>query len=48
MSNRVVYFYIKGRYVDFNRKVFSEVPINMGILKFCGLKLINSLDVSPL
>ncbi len=48
ISNRVVYFYIKGRYIDFNGKVFSEVPINIGILKFCGSKLINSLNVFPL
>jgi hypothetical protein len=44
----VVYFYIKGRYIDFNRKVFSKVPINTGILKFRGLKPINSLNVFPL
>jgi hypothetical protein len=34
MSNGVVYFYIRGRYIDFNGKVFSKVPINTGILKF--------------
>ena len=47
-SNRVVYFYIKGRYVNFNRKVFGEVPINIGILKFRSLKPINSLNIFPL
>ncbi|KAH8742368.1 hypothetical protein F5882DRAFT_313582, partial [Hyaloscypha sp. PMI_1271] len=47
-SNRVIYFYIKGYYVDFNRKVFGKVPINIGILKFRGLKPINSLNVFPL
>jgi hypothetical protein len=45
MSNRVVYFYIKGYYVDFNRKVFSKVLINTGILKFRSLKPINSLNI---
>jgi hypothetical protein len=34
MFNGVAYFYIRGRYIDFNRKVFGEVPINIGILKF--------------
>jgi hypothetical protein len=48
ISDRVVYFYIKGYYIDFNRKVFGEVLINIGILKFCGSKPINSLDVFPL
>jgi hypothetical protein len=43
-----VYFHIKGRYVDFNGKVFGEVPIDTGILKFRGSKPINSLDVFPL
>ena len=45
MSNKVVYFYIKGYYVDFNKKVFSKAPINIGILKFYRLKPINSLNV---
>jgi hypothetical protein len=48
ISNKVVYFYIKGRYIDFNKKVFGEVLINTGILKFYKLKLINSLDIFPL
>jgi len=47
-SDGVVYFHIKGRYVDFNGKVFGEVLIDTGILKFRGLKPINSLDVFPL
>ena len=47
-SDRVVYFHIKGRYIGFNGKVFGEVPINTGILKFRGSKPINSLDVFPL
>jgi hypothetical protein len=47
-SDGVVYFHIKGRYVDFNGKVFGEVPIDTGILKFRGSKPINSLDVFPL
>jgi hypothetical protein len=34
MSNKVAYFYIRGRYIDFDKKVFGEVLINMGILKF--------------
>jgi hypothetical protein len=45
MSDRVVYFYIKGYYVDFNRKVFSEVLISISILKFCRLTPINSLNI---
>lgn len=44
----MVYFHIKGRYVDFNGKVFGKVPINTGILKFRGSKPINSLDIFPL
>jgi hypothetical protein len=47
-SDGVVYFHIKGRYVDFNGKVLGEVPINTGIMKFRGSKPINSLDVFPL
>ena len=47
-SNGVAYFHIRGRYVDFDGKVFGEVPIDMGILKFRGSKFINSLDVFPL
>lgn len=47
-SDGAVYFHIKGRYVDFNGKVFGEVPIDTGILKFRGSKPINSLDVFPL
>jgi hypothetical protein len=47
-SDGVAYFHIKGRYVDFNGKVFGEVPIDTGILKFRGSKPINSLDVFPL
>ena len=42
------YFYIKERYLDFDRKVFSKVYIVIRILKFRGLKLITSLDVFPL
>jgi hypothetical protein len=48
MSNKVVYFYIKGRYINFNRKVFGKVFINIGILKFYSLKPINSLNIFPL
>ena len=48
ISDKVIYFYIKGYYVDFNRKVFGEVLINIGILKFRRLKPINSLNVFPL
>jgi hypothetical protein len=48
MFNKVVYFYIKGRYIDFNRKVFNKVLINISILKFRSLKLINSLNIFPL
>jgi len=43
-----VYFYIRGRYVDFDGKVFGEVLIDIGILKFRGSKPINSLDVFSL
>jgi hypothetical protein len=48
MSNKVIYFYIRGHYIDFDKKVFSEVFINMGILKFRGSKPINSLNIFPL
>ncbi len=44
-SNRVIYFYIKGHYIDFNKKVFNKIPINIDILKFYKLKTINSLNV---
>jgi hypothetical protein len=47
-SDEVAYFHIRGRYVDFDGKVFGEVPIDTGILKFRGSKPINSLDVFPL
>jgi hypothetical protein len=47
-SNRVAYFHIRGRYMDFDGKMFGEVPINTGILKFRGSKPINSLDIFPL
>ena len=43
-----MYFYIRGRYVDFDGKVFGEVLIDIGILKFRGSKPINSLDVFSL
>jgi hypothetical protein len=48
MANGIEYFHIEGRYLDFDGKVFGEVPIETGILKFRGSKLINSLDVFPL
>jgi hypothetical protein len=47
-SDEVAYFYIKGRYVDFDGRVFGEVSMDMGILKFRGSKPINSLDIFPL
>ncbi|KAF8850015.1 P-loop containing nucleoside triphosphate hydrolase protein [Acephala macrosclerotiorum] len=47
-SDGVEYFHIGGRYVDFDEKVFNEVSIQTGILKFRGLKPIHSLDVFPL
>jgi hypothetical protein len=48
MANGTEYFHIEGRYLDFDGKVFGEVPIEIGILKFRGSKPINSLDVFPL
>lgn len=47
-ADGVVYFHIKGRYIDFDGKVFGEVPVDTGILKYRGSKPINSLDVFPL
>jgi hypothetical protein len=47
-SNEVVYFHIRGRYVDFDRKIFGEITLDTGILKFRRSKPINSLDVFPL
>jgi hypothetical protein len=44
-SDRVEYFYIRGCYVDFDKKIFSKVFIQIRILKFRGSKPINSLDV---
>jgi hypothetical protein len=34
--------------VDFDGKVFSEVPLETGILKYRGSVPVNSLDVFPL
>ncbi|KAH7374066.1 hypothetical protein BKA64DRAFT_586823 [Cadophora sp. MPI-SDFR-AT-0126] len=47
-SDGVVYFHIRGRSIDFDGKVFGEVPVDTGILKYRGSKPINSLDVFPL
>lgn len=46
MTDGTEYFHIEGRYLDFDGKVFGEVPIETEILKFRGSKPINSLDVS--
>lgn len=42
------YFYIKGRYFDFNGPQLGEATTALGINKFPGAKPINSLDAFPL
>lgn len=41
------YFYIEGRYLDFNGKLFGEALTALGISKFRGAKPINSLEAYP-
>jgi hypothetical protein len=48
MSDGTEYFHIDGRYLDFDGKVFGEVPIETGILKFPGSRPVDSLDIFPL
>jgi hypothetical protein len=43
----VEYFYIKARYLDFNRKVFGETSSKYTIKKFRRAKAINTLEYSP-
>ena len=44
MDNKVKYFHLECRYVDFDGKVFGETSIELAILQFRGTKKINSLD----
>lgn len=47
-TNGVEYFHIKGKYLEFDRKMLRKVPIETAILRFCGLRNINSLKALPL
>lgn len=42
------YFYIEGRYLNFNDKLFGEALTALGISKFRGARPINSLEAFPL
>ena len=42
------YFYVKGQYLDFNGKKFSEAVTAVTIWTFQGLKLIHSFKCFPL
>ena len=48
MHNRVKYFHLEYRYVDFDGKVFGETSIELAILQSRGTKRISSLDAFPL
>lgn len=47
-DNGIEYFYIEGRYVDFNGKELGEALTAFGISKFRGIKRINSLEAFSL
>ncbi len=47
-NNGVEYFHLECRYVDFDGKVFGESSTELAILKFRGIKRINSLNAFPL
>ena len=42
------YFYIKGRYLDFDGKNFGHALIALGIFKFRGTKRVDKLEAFPL
>jgi len=44
----VEYFYLEYYYVDFDSKASEETLIELIILKFRGIKRINSLNAFPL
>jgi len=46
--NEIEYFYIKCHYLDFDKKVFSEISAALGIEKFRGTLKISSYGVFPL
>ena len=47
-KDRVKYFHIKARYLDFDGKVFGETSSEHAIEKFRGAKPITALEVFPL
>jgi hypothetical protein len=46
--NGVEYFHIEGRYLDFNKEVFSETLVEARISRFRKVKPINALGLFPL
>ncbi len=42
------YFHLECHYVDFDGKAFGETLIELAILKFRGIKRIDSLNTFPL
>ncbi len=48
IDNGVEYFHLECHYVDFDGKAFGETPIELAILKFRGIKRIDSLNTFPL
>jgi hypothetical protein len=47
-ANGSRFFYIEGRYIDFDGKMFGEANIKRSIPKFRGTKRIDSLEAYPL
>ena len=47
-NGRVKYFYVKARYLDFDRKVFREILSEYTIKKFRRAKQITTLEIFPL
>ena len=48
MDNGMEYFHLECHYVDFDGKAFGETSVALAILKFRGIKRINTLDAFPL
>ncbi len=47
-NQRVKYFRVEGRYLDFDGKVFGEARLALSVEKFRGVKRINLLEAFPL
>ncbi len=48
IDNNVEYFHLKYYYMDFDSKASRKTLIELAIMKFRGIKRINSLDAFPL